>query len=72
MKKPVHNLEELKKYLYKNYPHPTPKINFGSEYQIRVGPSGIQLLVQYLTWNIENLNISMHEVKDEGFQILVN
>ena len=64
MDKEGHNLNEFRDYLINNYPESTVKINLGSEYQIPVGQKGIALLVDYLTWNIEHLNITMHRVEN--------
>lgn len=72
MYKTTHSLEQFKQYLQQNYPEPTTKINLGSQYQIPIGPEGIALLVDYLSWNIENINITMHNVGNEGMQILIN
>ena len=72
MDKEEHNLKAFYDYLINKYPENIVNINLGSEYQIPVGQKGFALLVEYLTWNIEHLNIPMHRVENYGLQILIN
>jgi hypothetical protein len=37
-------------------------INIGSDYQQKIGPQGVTILLQHITWNIQNMNLTMHQI----------
>jgi len=57
-------ISEFEQFLSQEYPTNAQKINIGTQYQRQVGAAGMQIIVDYLRWDIELLNISLHNIRD--------